>query len=48
MTTTTNTKNLRRYKSRFSSIAEQILTLAPSINLVREVKNLLPNFKQIA
>ena len=48
MTTTTNAENLRQYKSRFSLIVEQIVTFASSNNLIREVKSLSPNFKQIA
>ena len=40
MKTTTNTENLQQYKSRFSLIAEQILTFASGTNLVREVSNL--------
>ena len=47
MTTTTNAKIFRQYKSRFSLIVEQILAFAASTNLVREVKNLSPNFKRI-
>ena len=46
MTTTTNGENLKQYKSRLSLIVEQILAF-PSTNLVRKVKNLSPNFKQI-
>ena len=37
MTTVTNAKNLRQYKSKFSFIAEQILAFTLSTNLVREV-----------
>ena len=48
MTATTNAENLRQYKIRFSLIAEQILAFASSPNMVREVKDLSPNFKQIA
>ena len=40
---TTNAENLRQYEIRFSLIVEQILAFASSTNLVREVKNLLPN-----
>ena len=47
MITTTNAENLQ-YKRRFSLIVEQILAFASSTNLVREVKNLSPNFKRIA
>ena len=48
MTTTTNAENLRQYKRRFPMIVEQILAFPLSTNLVRKVKNLSPNFKQIA
>ena len=48
MTATTNAENLRQNKIRPSLIAEQILAFASSSNMVREVKNLSPNFKQIA
>ena len=48
MTTTTNAENLRQCKSRFSLIVEQILVLAASINLVREVKNLFPDSNRLA
>ena len=48
MTTTTNTENLRQYKIRFSLITEQILVNASHLNIVKEVKNLSPSFKQIA
>ena len=41
MTTTT----CDRHGSRFSLIVEQILAIALSSNLVREVKDLFPNFK---
>ena len=44
----TNAENLRQYKSRFFLILEQILAFVSSTNLVKEVKNLPPNFKQIA
>ena len=46
--TAANTENLRQYKIRFSLVAEQILALASYPDMVREVKNLSPNFKQIA
>ena len=42
-----NDNKCQQYKSRFSPIVEQILPFASSINLVREVKNLSPNFKRI-
>ena len=48
MTTTTNDENFRQYKSRFSLIVEQIIAFASSNSLVKEVKNLSPNFKRIA
>ena len=48
MTATTNAENLRQYKIRFSLIIEQILFFASHHNMVGEVKNLSPNFKQIA
>ena len=41
MTMTANAENLRQYKIRFSLIASHP-------NIVREIKNLLPNIKQIA
>ena len=47
MTATTNAKNLRQYKIKFSVILEQILAFALSLNIVREVKNLSENFKKI-
>ena len=46
MTTTTNAENLRQ-KNSFSLIVEQTQAFPSSTNLVREVKNLPPNFKQI-
>ena len=45
MTAATNVKNLRQYKIRVSLIVEQILAFASSPKVVREVKNLFPNFK---
>ena len=48
MTAPTNAENLRQNKIRFSLISEQILAFASSPNMVREIKNLLLNFKQIA
>ena len=48
MTATTNAENLREYKTRFFLIAEQLLAFALHLNIVREVKNLSPDFKQIA
>ena len=48
MTATTNAENLRQNKIEFFLIAEHILALASYPNMVREVKNLSPNFEQIA
>ena len=48
MTAATNAENLRQYKARFSLIVEQILVFASRPNMEKEVKNLSPNFKQIA
>ena len=48
MTTAKNPKNLQKNKNIFYSIVEQILAFAASTDLVREVKNLPPNFKRIA
>ena len=48
MTTTRNVENLGQYESKFPLIVEQILTFTSSFDLVREVKNLPPNFKRIA
>ena len=48
MTAITDAESLRQYKSRFSLIMEQILAFTWGTNLVREVKNLSSNFKQIA
>ena len=45
MTATANAKNLRQYKSTFSLTAEQILAFASHVDMVREVKNLSPDFK---
>ena len=45
MTMTTNAENLRQYKIRFSLIPEQMLAFSSQANVVREVKNLSPNFK---
>ena len=47
MTVTTNVENLQQYKIRFCLTAEQILFFASHPNIVTEVKNLSPNFKQI-
>ena len=48
MTVTKNAEKLRQYKIRFSLIKEQILAFASSPNMVREVRYLSLNFKQIA
>ena len=48
MTTATNAANLRQYKIKFSLIAEEILPFASSTNLITEIENLSPNFKQLA
>ena len=45
MSTTTNEEKLRQYEKRFSLIVELMLSLDSSSNMVREVKNLSPNFK---
>ena len=47
MTATTNTENLQQGEVRFSFFIEQILTFASRPKMVREVKNLSPNFKQM-
>ena len=44
----TNDENLRQYKSTFSLTLEQTVDFALSTNLVRNVKNMSPNSKQIA
>ena len=43
----TNAENLRQYQSRFSLIAEQITALASNTSLVREVKTISPNLKEV-
>ena len=48
MSVKTNAENLRQYKTRFALIVEQILAFTSSPNMVREIKSLSPNFKQIA
>ena len=48
MTETANAKNLQQYKIRFFLIVEQILAFDSHPNMIREVKNLPPNFKQVA
>ena len=47
MTTKTNAENLQQYKSRFYFIVDRMLAFDLSTNLVRKVKNLPPNFKEI-
>ena len=47
MTTTANAENLRQYKIRFYLIVEQILAFVQNPVMVRGVKNLSPNLKQI-
>ena len=47
MTTVADIKNLRQHNIIFALIAEQILAFAEHSNIVREVKTLSPNFKQI-
>ena len=47
MIETTNTENLQQGEVRFSFIVEQIPTFASRPKMVREVKNLSPNFKQM-
>ena len=44
MTRTANADNLRQCNSRFSLISEQVLAFASNTNLVKEVKELCPNF----
>ena len=48
MTATINDKNFRQYEIRSSLIAEQMLAFSSHPNIVREVKSLFSNFKQIA
>ena len=45
MTKATIAENLRQCKSKFSLIVEQILAFTSNTNLVKEVKDLPPNFK---
>ena len=47
MISTINAENVQQYKIRFSLIAEQILAFASQPNMVKEVQNMSPNFKQI-
>ena len=44
---TTNVENLQQCKIKFSLVTEQVLVFALHPNMVSEVKNLSPNFKQI-
>ena len=48
MPTITNTKNFYLFNRRFYFIVVQILAFALNPNMVKEVENLPPNFKQIA
>ena len=48
MTTITNTKNFYLFNRRFYFIVVQILAFALNPNMVKEVENLPPNFKQTA
>ena len=48
MTAKTNTENLRQYKTRFCLIVEQTLAFDSSTDSEREVKNVFPDFRQIA
>ena len=41
-------RKLKKYKSKFSLIVEQIRAFPLSTNFVRKVKNLSPNFKRIS
>ena len=47
MTAKENAENWRQYEIRLFLIVEHILAFASKPNMVREVKNLSPNFKQI-
>ena len=47
MTVTANAENLRQYKIGLSLIAEYIVVFASHPNIVREVKDVPPNFKLI-
>ena len=47
MTRTANAENLRQYENRFSLIVDQVIKFDSSPNMVRVVKNLTSNFKQI-
>ena len=47
MAATRNAENLREYKIRFSLIVEEILAFASGPNMVRELKRMSPNFKEI-
>ena len=47
MTAITNAENLYQDKGLFSLIEEHILASVSIPNIVKEAKNLFPNFKQI-
>ena len=47
MTPTTNVEKIFQYKYRYSLVIKQIPAFALTTNLVRKVKSLSPNFKQI-
>ena len=47
MTPTTNVEKFFQYKYRYSLVIKQIPAFALTTNLVRKVKSLSPNFKQI-
>ena len=47
MATTANAEILQKYKSKFSLIEKNVLVLASSTNLVREVKNFSPDFDEL-
>ena len=47
MTVTTNAGSLRQNEIGFPLIVELILAFPSSTNMIREVKNLSPYFKQI-
>ena len=46
MTATTCADNLPQNEIRFFLLVEQILAVASSLNMISELKNLSPNFKQ--
>ena len=47
MTAIINAESFWQYKSTFSLTVDLILPFESSPNMIREVKNLSPNFKQI-